>query len=101
MGGFSVRRKIDQFGTVLPFSDLEEAGRILENFSRDFQQNGVVEIEAAAKRENPSVDCFEFSILAGLAGGSPDIELASIMEFAEFRQEPIAQFTCRIWKESA
>jgi phospholipid/cholesterol/gamma-HCH transport system ATP-binding protein len=101
VGGFSARRRINQFGTVLPFSDLEEAERILENFIRDFQQNGVVEIETAAKRENPSVNCFEFSILAGLARGNPDIELESIMEFAEFKQKPIAQFSCKIWKESA
>jgi len=100
-GGFSARRSINQFGTVLPFSDLEEAERLLENFVRDFRENGLVNIEMAAKKENPSIDCFEFSIYAGLARGHPDIELDSIMEFAEFKQEPIAQFSCSLWRKSA
>ena len=101
LGGFSARRHINQFGTVLPFSDLDEAERILENFLRDFQENGLVNIEMAAKKENPSVDCFDFSIHAGLARGHPDIELDSIMELAEFKQKPIAQFSCSIWRKSA
>jgi hypothetical protein len=28
----------------------------------------------------------------GLASGNPDVELQSVMEFAEFTQKPIAQF---------
>jgi len=96
VGGFSTRRSINQFFTVLPFSDLDEAERMLEEFARDFQDNGLANILTAAKTVNPSVDCFEFSIFAGLARGNPDVELESIMEFAEFQQKPIAQFTCTI-----
>jgi len=96
VGGFSTRRSINQFGTVLPFSDLDEAERMLEEFARDFQDNGLVNIQTAAKTVNPSVECFEFSIFAGLARGNPDVELESIMEFAEFQQKPIAQLTCNL-----
>ena len=96
VGGFSTRRSINQFGTVLPFSDLDEAERILEEFARDFQDNGLVNIQSAAKTINPSVECFEFSIFAGLARGNPDVELESIMEFAEFQQKPIAQLSCNL-----
>ena len=67
VGGFSARRSINQFGTVLPFSDLEEAGRILEDFTTDFRENGLISIENAAREVNPAVRCFEFSISAGLA----------------------------------
>ncbi len=96
VGGISTRRSINQFRTVLPFSDLEEAERILKNFVRDLQENGLLNIETAAKTENPSIGCFEFSIYAGLARGKPNIELDSIMKAAEFKQKPIAQFTCDI-----
>jgi phospholipid/cholesterol/gamma-HCH transport system ATP-binding protein len=96
VGGISTRRSIHQFATVLPFSDLKEAQRILEDFTHDFQETGLVKIEMAAKRKNPSIDCFEFSIHAGLARGNPDIEMESIMELAEFDQKPIAQFSCKI-----
>jgi len=96
VGGFSARRSINQFGTVLPFSDLEEAQRILEDFARDFRETGLINIENAARQVNPSVSCFEFSISAGLAKGNSEVELDSVMEFAEDNREPIAQFQCNI-----
>ena len=96
VGGFSTRRKINQFSTVLPFSDLTEARSILEDFTRDFRQNGLIVIENAAREENPSVRCFDFTVSAGLASGNTNVELESVMSFAEFNQEPIAQFECTI-----
>ena len=96
VGGFSTRRRIDQYCTVLPFSDLDEARSILENFIRDFRQNGLVSIENAARQVKPEASCFEFSISAGLAQGNADVELGSIMELAESKREPIAQFQCNI-----
>jgi phospholipid/cholesterol/gamma-HCH transport system ATP-binding protein len=94
VGGFSARRSINQFGTVLPFAELEEAGRILAEFTTDFRKNGLIKIENAARQVNPSVSCFEFSISAGLAKGNSDVELDSVMEFAQDNREPIAQFQC-------
>ena len=96
MGGFSSRRTINQYSTVLPFSDLDEAQSILENFTRDFRQNGLLGIENAARQFKPEVRCFEFSISAGLAQGNADAELGSIMKLAESKKEPIAQFQCNI-----
>ena len=94
VGGFSARRSINQFETVLPFSNMEEAGQILANFVRDFQRHGVKEVEEAARAANPRAECFEFSILAGLAKGNPHVELESELEIAEFMQKPIGQFQC-------
>jgi phospholipid/cholesterol/gamma-HCH transport system ATP-binding protein len=96
MGGFSSRRTINQYSTVLPFSDLDEARSILENFVRDFRQNGLVSIEQAARQIKPEMRCFEFSISAGLARGNTDDELDAIMKLAESKKEPIAQFQCNI-----
>jgi phospholipid/cholesterol/gamma-HCH transport system ATP-binding protein len=96
VGGFSARRSINQFSTVLPFADLEEAERILAEFTTDFRENGLINIENAARQVNPSVSCFEFSISAGLARGNPDVELDSVMESAEDNREPIAQFRCNL-----
>jgi phospholipid/cholesterol/gamma-HCH transport system ATP-binding protein len=96
VGGFSARRAINQYSTVLPFSDLFEAKSILENFIRDFRQNGLASIEEAARKVNPDMRCFEFSISAGLARANADDELDSIMERAELEKEPIAQFQCNI-----
>jgi phospholipid/cholesterol/gamma-HCH transport system ATP-binding protein len=96
VGGFSSRRTINQYSTVLPFSDLDEAQSILEDFTRDFRQNGLLGIEDAARQVNPEIGCFEFSISAGLAEGNANFELESIMKLAELKKEPIAQFECNI-----
>lgn len=96
VGGFSSRRTINQYSTILPFSDIDEARGILENFTRDFRQNGLTSVEEAARQVNPEMRCFEFSISAGLARGDANVELESIMEIAEFKKEPIAQFRCNI-----
>ncbi len=96
VGGFSARRRVNQFSTVLPFSDLDEAEGILANFTRDFKQNGLLSIERAAREVNPEMRCFDFLVTAGMARGGDNVELASIMEFAEFQKAPIAQFQCNI-----
>jgi phospholipid/cholesterol/gamma-HCH transport system ATP-binding protein len=94
VGGFSARRSINQFETVLPFSNTEEAEQLLENFVRDFQRRGMKEIEAAVRAFKPNADCFEFTIFAGLAKGNPHVELESELEIAEFMQKPIGRFQC-------
>jgi len=94
VGGFSARHSLNQFETVLPFSNIEEAQQILKNFARDFQKQGMKEIEATVRAFNPNADCFEFTIFAGLAKGNPHVELESEVEIAEFMQKPIGQFQC-------
>ena len=96
VGGFSARRSFNQFETVLPFSNLEEAEQILENFVQDFQQKGMAEIQASARAVRPEIDCFEFAVYAGLARGHPNVELESVSEMAEFMQKPIGRFQCEI-----
>ena len=100
VGGFSARRSINQFETVLPFSDLEEATRILNNFVEDFRNNGLKRIVNAANSVRSDVNCFEFMILAGLALGKPVLELESVMQFAELNRKPIAQLQCEIPNQS-
>ena len=93
VGGFSSRQTIDEFGTVLPFSSMEEAQELLADFIADFQKNGMQEIaQLYASRPDYSAP-LEFRVLAGLAQGKPQVEIESIMEFARFNQEPIAKFT--------
>jgi phospholipid/cholesterol/gamma-HCH transport system ATP-binding protein len=96
VGGFSARRRINQFSTVLPFSDLDEAEELLANFTQDFRENGLYRIENAAREVNPAVRCFDFMVTAGMARGGGNVELDSIMEFAEFTKKPVAQFMCNI-----
>ncbi len=92
VGGFSSRQTIDEFGTILPFSNVEEAERILADFVRDFKARGLHDIAELKPAEEDAQDRFEVVIEAGLAQGKPQIEIESVMEFARFNQKPIATF---------
>lgn len=92
VGGFSSRQTIDEFGTILPFSNVEEAERILADFVRDFKARGLHDIAELRLAEEDAQDRFEVVIEAGLAQGKPQIEIESVMEFARFNQKPIATF---------
>jgi phospholipid/cholesterol/gamma-HCH transport system ATP-binding protein len=94
VGGFSSRQTINEYATVLPYSDLEEANRIMEDFTRDFQEHGIRGIELQRGEAGSDKECTEFSVLAGLAQGKPQIEIESVMEFARFNQKEIAKFKC-------
>jgi len=95
VGGFSARQTINEYATVLPYSDLEEAERIMEDFKKDFMERSFPNIQRLLEGEEAGDDCFEFNILAGLAQGKPQIEIESVMEFARFNQKPIARFQCK------
>jgi len=95
VGGFSSRQTINEYATVLPYSDIEEARRIMEDFTRDFKTNALPELEMLITNDTSSDDSVEINILAGLAQGKPQIEIESVMEFARFNQEPIAKFMCQ------
>ena len=92
VGGFSTRESREQFITVLPFSDLNEAERILEDFASDLEKQGLWRIHAAA--HIPKEDCFAFSVSAGLAEGRRDEEIGSVLGRAKSQQKVIARFQC-------
>jgi phospholipid/cholesterol/gamma-HCH transport system ATP-binding protein len=94
IGGFSTRHNINEFVTVLPYSDPAEAREILQDFIRDFQEHGIKSIWAhARKRLAPGV-CVEFSILAGLALGQPTADIDAIIASAEIQQKEIGRLRC-------
>jgi len=92
VGGFSTRESRDQFITVLPFSDLNEAQRILEDFATDLREQGLWRIQADA--QIPGGDCFAFSVSAGLAEGRRDEEIGSVLGRAKSQRKIIARFQC-------
>jgi phospholipid/cholesterol/gamma-HCH transport system ATP-binding protein len=92
VGGFSTRESREQFITVLPFSDLNEAQKILEDFATDLEKQGLWRIQAAA--QIPKGDCFAFSVSAGLAQGMRDEEIGSVLGRAKSQRKIIARFQC-------
>ncbi|MDQ5985757.1 MAG: Vitamin B12 import ATP-binding protein BtuD [Syntrophus sp. SKADARSKE-3] len=94
IGGFSTRHRVNEFITVLPFSDLAEAESILNDFADDVQNQGIDLIQEETARENDTEPCQEFSILAGIAQGQPIVEMDSVIAFAKAHQKEIARFQC-------
>lgn len=92
--GFSTRVGKDQIATILPSTDINQAARMLEDFSKDLQEVGLADIKAAAHVEIPSHECFQFSVLAGLAEGKGGEDLDITSERAISKQRSIAQFKC-------
>ena len=88
--GISNRLGRDQIVTILPSTNLDAAERLLEDFARDLQEQGLIGIQT----EIQPADCYSFAILAGLAEekASTNIEITS--ERARSLQKEIARFQC-------
>ena len=100
VGGFSTRQNTNEFVTVLPNSDLAEVEGILENLTKDFQEQGIRQIQAGANKSAASVENVEFAISAGLAQGHQRrsiVELESIIARAKHDQKEIARLRCDAW----
>ncbi len=93
IGGFSSRRHINEFVTVLPYSDLTETETMLKDFVKDFQEQGIQNFWSAGWRA-PTGLCIEFSILAGIAQGQPGAEMDQVINSAKQQQKEIARIRC-------
>ncbi len=94
--GISTRLGKDQVATILPSTEIKEAERMLEDFSKDLQAKGLAQIQADTRLDSNSEDCFSFSIFAGLAEGRAGDEMDVTTEKAISNQKPILKFTCEI-----
>ena len=97
VGGFSTRLGLNQYATVLPYSDLAEAGSLVANFAEDFEQNGLPEVRKFVKAEIECQDAIAVAIKAGVAQGQPHMEIGAIVEAARSGQNQILDFraTCK------
>jgi len=94
VGGFSTRYSANQFVTVLPYTDLQEAKDIVKNFIADFTEYGIHNIVNGNGEKRPQNTCAEFSILVGLAQGQPFMNMESVIESAETSQREIGRVNC-------
>ena len=94
IGGFSTRNKANEFVTMLPYSDMKEAEKIMNEFVDDFHERGISDIWAEAQRRAPSEKCVNFAIRAGIAEGQPNDEIESIIKSAKSQQKEIGRLRC-------
>ena len=100
IGGFSTRRRSNEFVTVLPYSDLTEAESILKDFVKDFQERGIPDVWAGVRRQTTSSACVEFAVLAGIAQGQPVADIDSVIDAAISQQKEIARLRCDVRRVS-
>ncbi len=93
VGGFSTRRRMNEFVAMLPYCDRAEAEGIMKQFVQDFQK-GVRDIGAGARQRTLAGECVEFSVLGGVAQGQPVAEIGEIIELAIKDQREIGRFRC-------
>ena len=94
IGGFSTRHNINEFVTVLPYSDLAEVEEILKVFVKDFQEQGIRDIRVRGRRRGVSRECIEISIHAGFAQGQPIADIDAVIESAKSGQKEIGRLLC-------
>jgi phospholipid/cholesterol/gamma-HCH transport system ATP-binding protein len=96
IGGFSTRRKINEFVTLLPYSTIAEAEDILKEFIKDFQMSGISEIWSEAQKKAPPDKCVDFAIRAGIAEGKPIAGMDSVIKMAKSQLKEIGRLTCAL-----
>ncbi len=96
LGGFSTRRSVNEFVTVLPTTDQAEAEGILGEYVRDFQaqEQMILDIWAAAQKKSGSDECVELAMLAGMAQGRSDEDIDSVIERAKLEQKVVSRIRC-------
>jgi len=94
IGGFSTRISLNEFVTMLPYSDRDEAEGIMKDFISDLQEQGIRDIQEGIRKRTDSVECAEFIILAGIAQGQPLEEIESVVESAKGQQKVIGRLQC-------
>jgi phospholipid/cholesterol/gamma-HCH transport system ATP-binding protein len=94
IGGFSTRRRNNEFVTVLPYSDLTEAESIIKDFVKDLQERGIHDHLAGGRKQTRSAECVEFTVRAGIAQGRPAADIDSVIDAAKSQQKEIARLQC-------
>jgi phospholipid/cholesterol/gamma-HCH transport system ATP-binding protein len=100
VGGFSTRRRSNEFVTVLPYSDLVEAEHILQDFAEDLDKIGIHDVwmETSAQMRAGASTCVELKVLAGLAQAKPVADIDSVIDEAKSQQREIARLRCNGWR---
>lgn len=97
VGGFSTRYGADQYTSVLPYSDLEEARKLVDGFAEHFERKSRTQLQKLVREEFTCADAVSISIAAGIAHGEPHMNIESILDSADAGRDTILAFnaTCK------
>ncbi|MBW2144677.1 MAG: diguanylate cyclase, partial [Deltaproteobacteria bacterium] len=89
--GISTRIGSDQIATILPNTDPRIAEQMLDDFSKNVQDQGLAGIQADIQPETHS-EGFSFSISAGLAKGQGSEKIEVLSNLARSSKKTVARF---------
>ena len=97
VGGFSTRFGADQYTSVLPHSNLEEARHLVAGFADQFEHRSRTELQKMVRAEFTCADAVSISIAAGIAQGQPHMNIESVLDSANADQATLLAFnaTCK------
>jgi phospholipid/cholesterol/gamma-HCH transport system ATP-binding protein len=91
--GISTRIGSDQIATILPNTDPRIAEQMLDDFSKNVQDQGLAGIQAEIQ-PGAHPEGFSFSISAGLAEGQGDEKIEVLSGLARSSKKTVARFPC-------
>jgi phospholipid/cholesterol/gamma-HCH transport system ATP-binding protein len=94
VGGFSARYGRGEILTVLPYANVEEAGDLLREFSRDLQENGLPKIQEMTGAKMGIDACFEIRVYAGIVRITQNDNIDSVIERAMKERRIVARHIC-------
>jgi len=96
LGGFSARQSRDHILTILPHAEQPEAEQLLDNFSKELQEQALFDIQAATQAYIEAQQCFNIYVYAGITEAKSNDALDDIIRRAKANQRIIAIYRCEI-----
>ena len=93
IGGFSTRRNTNEFITMLPYANMNEAENIMNKFVQDFHGQVIRSIQVGACKLAGG-ESLELPILAGIAQGQSSSDIDSVIALAKLQQKVIGRLHC-------
>ncbi len=98
IGGFSARHSRDEILTIFPRKDLDEARKLVQDFSNELE-NGVIDhIKNVVSARSGSGTCFDIYIRAGVMEVSPDDSIEQIIEKGTCKTGDHFNTPLRFWR---
>ena len=98
-GGFSARQSRDQILTILPYTEMEEAQKMLDNFALGLKKVLVCSGQGRTDEEKSEVCSFGINVYAGVTESRSDEDIDKIIITAKSVENVVAQYRCETRRE--
>jgi len=90
--GFSIRSHTGQILAILPYTDLQEAQQLVDNFGNGLQKEALSNVQTLTQARTGAY--FEICIYAGISEANSNDDIDNIIERTRATQKIIATHRC-------